>query len=289
MDDLTIIILTYNETKRIQLLLNSLQSVTKKIFVVDSYSTDTTIDILIENEIVYTQHPFINYSEQRNWAQNNNPFQTTWVMHLDADEPISPALANWLKNDFSTLKKSYDGFLFSRKTFFLGKWIKHGGQYPNFHLRLYKLSLGKCENKAYDQHFVLQSNKIKIVKKTDIYNTVAENIDDLIISHNKWATLEAKEIVTSNKMVGDVKASLLGTPIERKRWLKVNLFQKMPLFVRSFLYFFYRYILRCGFLDGKEGLIFYILQTFWFRFLIDAKVFELEKKSTKTVCKDNQL
>ena len=160
-DNLTIIILTYNEENRIQKVLDSVKGVTKNIFVVDSYSKDNTLKILEENGIRYESHPFENYSKQRNWAQENEPFENQWVMHLDADEPITKELENWIRNDFKNLKNKFDGFMFSRKTYFLGRWIKYGGQYPNFHLRLYKKHLGKCEDKAYDQHFILTSGNIK--------------------------------------------------------------------------------------------------------------------------------
>ena len=277
-DNLTIIILTYNEENRIQKVLDSVKGVTKNIFVVDSYSKDNTLKILEENSIRYESHPFENYSKQRNWAQENEPFKNQWVMHLDADEPITEELAKWILNDFEDMKNSFDGFMFSRKTYFLGRWIKHGGQYPNFHLRLYKKVLGKCEDKAYDQHFVLTSGNVKKIDGADIYNTVADSIDDLVLSHNKWATLEAQELLSNIKDAGEVKANLFGNPIEKRRWMKVNIFQKSPLFLRSFLYFIYRYIVKLGFLDGKEGFIFYVLQSFWFRFLVDAKVFEMSQK-----------
>ena len=167
--------------------------------------------------------------------------------------------------------------MFSRKTYFLGRWIKNGGQYPNFHLRLYRKSLGRCEDKAYDQHFILLDGDLKIMHGLDIYNTVADSIDDLIFSHNKWASLEAQEILYGGKDKGEVTERLFGNPIERRRWMKNKLFQNTPMFTRAFFYFFYRYILKLGFLDGKEGLIFLVLQTFWFRFLVDAKVFEAQQ------------
>ena len=274
--NLTIIILTFNEEKRIKKVLNSVEKITTDIFVVDSYSSDKTLSILENNKIKYLQHNFENYSKQRNWSQENEPFGNDWVMHLDADEPITKELENWLLNDFKLKNEDYDGFMFSRKTYFLGRWIKHGGQYPNYHLRLYKKHLGKCEDKAYDQHFILKNGKIKRINNADIYNTVADNIDDLIISHNRWATSEAKEIIANQKDVGEVKPTLFGNPIERKRWLKINIFQKSPLFLRSFMYFFYRFVIKLGFLDGKEGFIFYVLQSFWFRFIVDAKVFEMK-------------
>jgi len=276
LENLTIIIVTYNEELRIERCLDSLVGICENIFVVDSQSTDKTTEILDDRGIKHTQHEFITYSEKRNWSQNNNPFNTEWVMHLDADEPITHELASWLVNDFPIACKKYDGFMFSRRAYFLGRWMKHGMQYPIFHLRLYKASLGMCEEKAYDSHFVIQSENVKSINGADIHNVVAESLSDFIVSHDKWSTLEAKEISEGGKK-GDVVAKLFGNPIERRRWFKANVFEKSPMFLRGFALFFYRYFIRLGFLDGKEGLIYHVLQAFWFRFLIDAKVYECTK------------
>lgn len=281
-DDLTIIILTFEEEANIRECIESVNSVTSNIFVVDSYSNDQTQKILDDMGVCYTEHEFITYAHKRNWAQKNNPFKTQWVMHMDADERFTPELTAWFVNEFSEKKKMTDGFLFSRKVIFMNKWIKYGGQYPNYHARLFRDHLGHCENKDYDQHFVIESNRITVVPRADIINNVATDIDDFIASHNRWATKEAKEIFSNHGLpVGEVRANILGNPMQRQRWLKHNIFEKFPLFIRSFLYFSYRYFLRLGFLDGKEGLIFFVFQTFWFRFLVDAKVFEMKKDHQK--------
>jgi glycosyltransferase involved in cell wall biosynthesis len=273
LENLTCIILTFNEEKNISTVLNSIQGLTKNIFVVDSFSTDRTLQILEEMQITYTQHAFENYSKPRNGAQDNTPLRTDGVWHLEADEPVTPELRSWIKNDFEMESENSDGFMFSRKTIFMDRWIKHGGQYPNFHLRLFKVLCGSCERKAYDQHFLVEG-RVKKISNADIINTVSSNLDDFIIAHNRWAAKEAFEIYDGAN-VDSLSPKLFGNPIERRRWLKQNIFEKSPLFIRSFLYFFYRYFIRLGFLDGKPGLIFFVLQTFWFRFLIDAKVYEL--------------
>lgn len=281
-NDLTVIIITFQEEANIKACVESVRGVTENIFVVDSYSSDGTQKILNELGVRFLEHGFTTYADKRNWSQTNNPFKTKWVMHLDADERLTPELSKWLLTEFSDQKERYDAFLFSRKTIFLNRWIKYGGQYPNFHMRLFKANIGYCEEKAYDQHFVANSNRVSSVPGADIVNTVASTIDDLILSHNGWASREASEIISSkSQSVGEVKPKILGNAIERRRWLKTNIFHKMPLFLRSFIYFGYRYFLRAGFLDGKEGLIFFVLQTFWFRFLVDAKVFETKTNDSK--------
>jgi glycosyltransferase involved in cell wall biosynthesis len=276
LDDLTVIIITYQEEKNIAACINSVKKVTNNIFVVDSFSTDETQNILTNMDVTFCEHAFITYADKRNWAQNNNPFKTPWVFHLDADERFTPELAQWLINNFPSEKVKTDGFMFSRKTVFMDKWIRYGDHYPNFHLNLFKSDLGYVEDKAYDNHFVVKGNNTLTIRNADIINIVANSIDQLILSHNKYATIEAKELVFGVEK-GEVEAKLLGNPIERRRWLKVNIFQRNPMFLRSFLYFIYRYFLKLGFLDGKEGLVFHVLQGFWFRFLIDAKMLEIKK------------
>jgi glycosyltransferase involved in cell wall biosynthesis len=289
MKDLTIIVLTYNEEKNIQDCLDSLLGISADILVVDSFSTDKTIEILKRRNIDFLQHPFENYSKQRNWAQLNDPFKNSWVFHIDADERLTPELKDWFINDFLS-NENGEGFIFNRRAVFLGKWIRYGGHYPNYHLRLFKKTVGKCEDKAYDQHFV-STGKTKIIYKKDIINILSDNIGSFIIRHDKWSLLEAIDVLKKTKS-GEVKSSFSGNPIERKRWLKNNFFQKSPLFLRSFLYFIYRYFIRLGFLDGRAGLIFHILQGFWFRFLIDSKIYEIKvemertQKSLESVIKD---
>lgn len=274
MSSLAIIILTYNEENNLPDLLDSLAAIDAPVFVVDSYSSDGTLDLLKKRSVQYIQHPFENYSRQRNWAQANCPFDTEWVLHLDAGERVTPELAAWLNHDFKP-NGVIDGYMFSRRTFFLGRWIKYGGHYPNYHLRLYRKNKGRCEDKAYDQHFVVDGPTKALPAGMDIIDTVTDTLSHFIQSHTRWALFEAIETVTQTQERGEVKASPFGRPIERQRWLKSRIFQRSPLFLRAFLYLFYRYFFRLGFLDGKEGLVFHVLQGFWFRFLVDANVLEL--------------
>jgi glycosyltransferase involved in cell wall biosynthesis len=276
--DLTIIILTFNEENNLPGCLKSLEGIPANIFVVDSYSTDNTVEILRAKNIKYAQHSFINYAIQRNWGQENDPFKSSWVLHIDADERLTPELKDWLVNDFY-LQKGIDGFIFSRRAVFMGKWIRFGGHYPNYHLILFKKSCGRCEDKAYDQHFICNGKK-EIIRKKDVINILSDNLENFISRHNKWSLLEAIEIIKEIKS-GEVRSTLTGNPIERRRWFKKNLFEKLPLFIRSISYFIYRYIFRVGFLDGKEGLVFHVLQGFWFRFLVDAKVYEIHREMVK--------
>jgi exosortase/archaeosortase family protein len=278
-DSFSAIILTFNEEKNIKACLESLLPLNIEIFIVDSGSTDNTLEICRKYTSNLYNHPFTNYSIQRNWALNNLPIMSNWVLNLDADHRVTNELATELLSTFSQPINPYtNGFLVSRRTIFMGKWIKHGGQYPTYHAILFRKGFGQCEDKAYDQHFKVAGNT-KLLKN-DIIDIITDSLNTFISRHNNWATLEAQyyfsnlSIDVSNNRV--VKAKYFGNPIERRRFIKKK-YESFPLFVRPVVYFFIRYVLRFGFLDGREGLIFHFLQGFWFRFLIDAKIYEYKK------------
>lgn len=279
--DLTVIILTFNEEKNIEECLASVSPVNANIFVVDSFSTDRTLEILEERGVSYVQHPFENYSAQRNWAQYNIPTPTEWVLHLDAGERLSQELQYWINNHFSP-NSNENGYMFSRRTIFLDRWIRYGGHYPNFHLRLFRRLKGGCEQKVYDQHFLVDGPTKAIAQNRDIIDYAADDLKSFTEKHAKWALYEAFEICLPLENSRDeVQARFSGSPIERMRWLKSNLFQKTPIFLRPTLYFFYRFFIRLGFLDGKPGLVFHVLQGFWFRYLVDCMVFEIRAELAK--------
>lgn len=278
MHQLTVILLTFNEESNIGDCLDSLTGIQANIFVVDSYSKDQTLAILEARGVAYVQHPFENYSKQRNWAQANMPLTTEWVLHLDAGERCTPELVDWINAKFDP-NGNVDGYMFSRRTFFMNRWIRYGGHYPNFHLRLYRVEKGRCEDKAYDQHFIVEGHKEQLPAGIDMIDIVTDSVYNFTIAHARWAVKESQEQLSAMQQVGEVNANYRGNAIERQRWLKSNLFERFPLFWRSLFYFLYRYFLRFGFLDGKQGLVFHFLQGFWFRFLIDSMI--LEGKQSK--------
>lgn len=264
----SVIVITYNEERNVRDCLDSVASWADEVLVIDSGSTDGTREIArLYTDKIY-EHPFENYAQQRNWAQGSPPIKNEWVFHLDADERISPELFSELVKIFSS-KIGVDGFMMPRKTIFRGQWIKHGGHYPSYHLRLFKKDKGKCEERLYDQHYIV--NGRAAILKGDIINTITPDIKVLIAKYK--VVLEAREIIRNGKRAVNIKFN--GTPIERTNWLRYKIYYKAPLFIRPILYFLYRYLLRFGFLDGKEGLVFHFYQGFWFRFLIDMKIFEL--------------
>lgn len=284
-ESLDIIILTFNEEKNIGDCLQSAAVLKANIYIVDSGSTDNTLSICQRYTQNIFNHPFENYAVQRNWALDNLPLAGTWILNLDADHRVTPELAVQLNDIFSRfVSAETNGFLISRRTMFMGKWIKHGGHYPTYHANLFRRGFGHCEEKLYDQHFKVTGNTQ--VLKTDIIDVITDSLTSFIARHNHWATLEARYLVEQQNVpvIDDngtlVHPRLFGNPMERRRYMKKR-YEAFPLFVRPIIYFTIRYFIKLGFLDGKTGLVFHFLQGFWFRFLIDAKIYELRKESKK--------
>lgn len=276
---ISVIVLTHNEEQNIKDCLLTIHDWADEIFVVDSGSTDQTLEIVSYFTDKVFHHPFENYSLQRNWSQTNLPLANDWIFHIDADERVSPELVCKLTTFFEQESKVREtaGLLVRRRIEFLGRHIKHGGLYPTYHCRIYKLQLGRCEDRAYDQHFVINGPIEKLA--ADLIEVTATSLESWTARHNRWAQMEASYLTTKNKEIenSEIIPSILGSPIERRRWLRVSILERTPLFLRSFIYFLYRYFLRGGFLDGKEGLIYHVLHGFWFRFYVDACMYEISR------------
>jgi len=279
---LSIIILTFNEEKNIEACLQSIAKLKCPVFLVDSGSTDATLSIAARYDVQVYHHPFENYGAQRNWALENLPVETPWILNMDADHRMTTELSVELDNLFSrSVSENTRGFLISRRTLFMGKWIKYGGHYPTYHAILFRKGYGACEDKLYDQHFVV--NGYCETLKSDMMDTLTDSLQSFTARHNRWSTLEAEDQFhgyAKKREAGLVQANSRGNALQRRRYAK-SVYEKFPLFVRPFIYFFIRYFIKLGFLDGKRGLIFHFLQGFWFRFLVDAKIYELRKKESK--------
>jgi len=270
----SIVILTYNSEDSLPLTLASVEGLSNDIHVVDSYSHDRTLEIARQHGVQITQHAFINYSSQRNWAIDNLPLRNEWQFHLDADERISPELAREIAALNETV--SQDGFHIPRIVVFMGREIRHGGMAPTWHMRLFRAGKGRCENRQYDQHFHCNGPTIQL--RGVMYDDIRLTLSEWTARHNRWADAEVIEL-QSTDIDGHIAGRFGGNPVEHKRFLRL-VYNRGPLFLRAFALFAYRYFGRFGFLDGKEGLIFFVLQTFWFRFLVDAKLYE-NRKSTR--------
>jgi glycosyltransferase involved in cell wall biosynthesis len=280
----SIIILTFNSESSIGETLRSVETLSDDIHIVDSFSTDGTLDIARSYRVSIVQHPFENYGAQRNWAIDALPVKYQWQLHLDSDERLSPELCSEIKS--LPEDSEFSGFFLPRVMTFLGRTIRHGGLCPTWHMRLFKSGAGRCEARRYDQHFYVTQGS------TAQLNNIM--VDDLRMSltewttrHNRWSSAEVEEL-SSSQPHGRVRGRAVGNPVERKRFLR-GFYNRAPLFVRPFALFFYRYFIRLGFLDGAEGFIFYVLQTLWFRFLVDAKLFEKTRLQGQNSAHDQTL
>jgi glycosyltransferase involved in cell wall biosynthesis len=268
------IVLTYNEEKNLPDCLASLAGWVQQVFVVDSGSTDRTVAIATQAAATVVEHPFEHYGAQRNWAIDHLPIETPWILHIDADERITPELRASIMAALAdpARRDRFDGFLVSRRTMFMGRWIRHGGHYPAWHLRLMRRGAGRCEDRLYDQHFFVAGAVQKL--QGDLIDTLTPDVATFTARHLRWAALEAAEHEAPPDAAGRIRGRLASdNAIEQRRWLR-DWYARLPLFVRPTAYFLYRYIVRLGFLDGRAGLVFHVLQGFWFRFLVDALILE---------------
>lgn len=276
------IILTFNEEHHLARCIASLQGIANEIVVADCYSTDATLDIARAHGARVIQREWINHATQFNWALTQLDSDTDWVLRIDADEILTPELVAEIRERLPKIGPEIDGVYWGRRMTFMGRLIRHGGVFPVRVLRLFRYGRGQCENRWMDEH-------IKVPGPT--VDFAGEMIDDNLNllnwwtdKHNKYASREAVDLLNLEYhfMPHDSVASLQGgKQAGVKRWIKERVYARLPGGFRAFVYFFYRYILRLGFLDGKEGTAFHFLQGFWYRYLVDAKIVEVKRYMAK--------
>ena len=276
-EKLSVLILTHNEERNVEKCIESILPLTRSIFVVDSDSTDRTRDICEKYGVTVAARKWTTYADQFNWGLDHFNFSTSWIMRMDADEELTPGLVNAVKEFLGAPEPGVTGLVIRRRVYFMGRWIRHGGYYPTWLLRVFRSGIGRCEALWMDEHIVLSEGKILEIHQ-DIVDKNNKDLTFWTDKHNRYASREVLDILSKQRdMDGDRIASRLSSnQAENKRWMKTNVYGNAPLFLRAFLYFIYRYFIRLGFLDGKEGLIFHFLQGFWYRFLVDAKLYETE-------------
>lgn len=274
---ISVIILTFNAEATIGATLASARRISDDVHVVDSFSTDRTLEIARVSGAQVTQHPFEHYGAQRNWAIDSLPLKHDWQLHLDADERLSDELvAELQKLAERGFSQDVAGYYVPRLVHFHGRPLRHGGMYPIYHLRLFRSGRGRCENRKYDQHFFVDGPTARLA--SPMIDDIRLSLGEWTQRHNRWADAEVDELLAPTE--GVIKGDKSGDPVAGKRAQR-GLYYRQPLFLRALLLFLYRYVWKRGFLDGREGLIFYVLQTFWFRFLIDAKLYERRKAMGK--------
>jgi glycosyltransferase involved in cell wall biosynthesis len=272
------IILTLNEAQHLPRCLTSLASIVNDILVIDSFSTDSTVSIAEKFGARVVQHVFENQASQFNWALTQLNKNVEWVLRVDADEYLTPELAEEIQFRLPDIGADVEGMYCGRRMTFQGRLIRHGGVFPVRVLRLFRFGRGQCENRWMDEH-------IKVAGPTEDFK--GELIDDNLNSltwwtdkHNHYASREVVDLLNLEYdfIPRDSVASLTsGSQAGMKRWFKEVVYTRLPGGFRAFAYFFYRYVIRLGFLDGRSGTAFHFLQGFWYRYLVDAKLVEVKR------------
>lgn len=277
--NLSVVILTFNEELNLNQALRSIAYWADKVFILDSGSTDKTIEIAKEFGCTILVNPFINFAMQRNFALKNFSITSEWTLFLDADEWVTKELKEEIKKVIAS-KPLENGFYIKRRLIWMGQWIRRG-YYPSWQLRLFRTGSGKCEDRAVNEHFIVDGQLGRL--SHDLIDENQKGLADWIVKHNDYSTREAAELVNSRNADGysEIGTRFFGGQAQRRRWLRYYVWNRMPLFIRPFLYFFYRYFLLLGFLDGKKAFLFHFMQALWYPLLIDAKYSELLSKRSK--------
>ncbi|MDB9313206.1 glycosyltransferase family 2 protein [Spirulina sp. CS-785/01] len=279
----SVLIPAKNEEQNLPACLDSVQRA-DEIFVVDSQSSDRSLEICQEYGVNVAQFYFNgSWPKKKNWSLENLSFRNDWVLIVDCDERITPEL--WDEIAERIKDPQYNGYFLNRKVFFLGKWIRWGGKYPDWNLRLFKHQCGRYENLSTEdipntgdnevhEHVILEGDVGYL--KEDMLHIDFRDIYHWIARHNRYSNWEARvyyNLLTGKDESGTIGANLFGDAVQRKRFLK-KIWVWLPF--KPFLRFVLFYILRFGFLDGRAGYTYARLLS-QYEYQIGVKLYELQK------------
>jgi glycosyltransferase involved in cell wall biosynthesis len=271
---ISIIILTFNDEIQIENCLASLNGLSDDIIVVDSFSKDKTVEICKARGARVFQNPFVNQAIQFNWALDHVDIRHDWVLRLDSDEMVPPKLKHEILERL-TANEPFQAYALNRRMYWMNRFLRHGRMYPHYIVRLFRKGHARYEERT-EEHLVVNGATGQMANDF-LEDNKKNTLDYFTDKHMATARGELDEVrrgVNSSVEEQAIKPKLFGNKVARTRWLKEKLYGKTPLFVRPFAYFFYRYVLCLGFLDGVPGLTWHVLQGFWYRFYIDSKVYE---------------
>lgn len=277
MGSITVIILTKNEALNIERCINSVKGVAERIIVVDSGSTDETCAIAKELGAEVVVHEFITHGQQFNWAMREMNITTKWIFRLDADEVVPPELAEEILEKCERhAEDDVNGLVGNFKIYFMGRFLKHGGMYPFYRLTIFKTGKGYIDENGMRDQTVVSEGKIEYLKN-DFLHYDFKDLASWIAKHNWYSSLEVKNFSGTKESEGTRTDTA-------KKTIKMRdgFYYKLPRYFRAKLYYWYRYYFKLGFLDGQAGRVHAFLQAYWYRYLIDAKIFEkeIEKRDT---------
>jgi glycosyltransferase involved in cell wall biosynthesis len=286
---LAVIVLTRNEEENLPHALAGVVGWAAEVWVVDSLSTDRTAALARDAGARVVPREFSGYAAQRNWALRSLPLGPEWVLFLDADEAVTPELRVELSTVLAAPPAGIAGFQVKRRFVFLGRWLRHGGYYPVWLLRVVRHRVARCEDRGVDEHLLVDGPTARL--HSDLLHEDRRPLERWIERHTRYARLNADELMRQEaaerpevqRKTGRDTAGLPARwgsdiPAERSRWWYTHVYRRTPAGLRAVLYFLYRYLLRGGFLDGREGFIYHSLQAFWYRLLIDAMLIDARSR-----------
>lgn len=290
MQNLTVIILTKNEEMNIEKCVRSFRDLAKRFVIVDSGSNDATKEICQQlntelqtkqSMLSFYEHTWVNYADQMNWAITNTDITSEWFMRMDADEELTEELYHEIESKLAGVPNGINGIILRRRVYFMGRFIRHGGRYPEYLLRIIRTGFGFCEQKLMDEHLYITQGQT-LTWENDFIDNNTKSLEWWTNKHNWYSNREVLERQRMTQKMLDEESQIdnqtTAAQAKAKRIVKNNGYYRLPKFFRAHLYFIYRYYVRLGFLDGPEGRIYHFLQAYWYRFLVDAKLFECEKK-----------
>lgn len=271
---LSAVIFTFNEQKNIETCIQSISGWCQEIFIVDSGSTDKTLEVCQKYTSLIFTHDYVDHASQWDWTLGHLPFSFDWIMPLDADHVVSEKLKIEISDALLKPEPNINGYYSRHRYFFRGSRIRG---FKPYSLRLFRRSQTHMDWSEFVDFRFAVNGKTKKLSGTLFESNQNESVIEFWINkHQKFSSRMAAEEVLRRAGVLDwsIRGSLLGNPDQRMIWIK-NIWYRMPLYLRPFIYFFYRYFIRLGFLDGINGFLYHFLHAFWFRIIVDMKISEL--------------
>jgi len=275
---ITALVITKNEEIHIERCINNLKKLVDNILIVDSFSTDKTVEIAEKLNVRIIKNKFVNHSKQFNFGLSQLSDETHWVLKVDADELLTSQLIDEIKQKLPNLDEDINGIYLKRQLIFQKKIIRYGRLFPVKLLRLFKFNTGYCDNRWVDEKIKISGKTVEF--KEYFYDHNLKTLNDWIAKHNEYSSAEALNYLLSkyNFSNNDMINSKFNVEKNTIVVLKSrDFYDKFPLIIRSFMIFFFRYFICLGFLNGKTGLNYFFLQTLWYRMVVDLKILDVEK------------
>lgn len=282
---ITVLLATRDEEANIGRTLATISHWAEQIFVLDSESTDRTVEIARAHGAVVVQ---LQYEHARiipwifQWALDHLEVTQEWILILEADQAVPDALQREIAKVVMDTEERRAGFYLRRRQVFRGKTIRFGGYGGKRLLKLFRRGAGRLDPIEQDTRVYVQGEVGVLATPLEEWNRKEDSILFYLEKHLRYAEAfaveEQRRRTESLAFMG--RARFFGTPDERILWQK-RLWYRLPLFVRPFVYFIWRYFFLLGFLDGARGFLFHFLQAFWFRLVVDVRLAELQRRDTE--------